>query len=327
MSGLSLVLVCTAACAGLVDRQYDADLTQGVDLIMRQEYDSAGKRFAAMTVRAPRNPAARFLNVSLMAGRFYDKNDTSQLAAFYVEADTVLALTQLPCSPMCRFYHAATLGYLAVFHSNEGRWLQGAVLGYKAAAMYNDLSKDKVASGDVLGMLGSYHYWTSSILKGMFRLPFLGDRRAQGIEELSRSIGASRYLTGALVNSLIWIYYDNKQYAKALSLCESILDRYPRNRVYRKTRLAILYMMGRYNQAETLARDLLKEYEGVEEAPVNYYIIKIKLALIYFSSGKIALGNALVREVDQVQFDEYMRQRLQKHIDIMHKAVREQEKQ
>jgi tetratricopeptide (TPR) repeat protein len=319
-----LLLVCSlqavTAAQELSDPRYDREMARGIDLILRQEYDSASGLFASMVQKDKDYPAGYFMRMTLIAARFYDKNDTSSMNDFYQSIDRILTLSKDRQEPIYDFYQGTALAFLSVFQAKDGRWMAGAIHGKMAADIFKRMIKNGVVSGDVLGMLGSYHYWVSAVMKNFIWLPFIQDRREQGISEMTLALKTSKYLRFGLLNSLLWVYYDNGRFREALALCEQALKNYPDHRIFSLIRMHILYKLKDYEAALTGAQVLLKAYDKYEEVPVNYNSIKIKMALIYYSMGKKKAADAIAEEMTRNSYEDYLNQRLKKDFEILAKS-------
>ncbi len=304
----------------LIDPYFHKEMKYGIDLIMRQEYDSASFVFNQMVLKKKDYPAGYFMQATLIVTRFYDKNDTSSLKGFYPLTARIIELTSDKEDPIFRFYRGATFAYLSVFLSKDGRWMSGAMNGKKAADIFKKMVAENIKSGDALGMLGSYHYWSSAVMKKFIWLPFIQDRREQGIMEMSIGLKKAEYLRFALLNSLLWVYYDNARYSDALLLCQEALKDYPQNRVFRLIEMHILYKEKNYAASLEDVVRLQKAYKNIEEVPVNYTAIKIKKAIIFYSMGRKKEADVITEEVKRSKYGGYLKSRLEKDFAILEKS-------
>lgn len=304
----------------ITDPRFDGELLKGMDWILKCRYDSAEALAGRLAVQAPKEVAGPFLLATLLAARYYDLTDTSNLGRFRTAADKVLELTEGRKDPLRVFYRGATLGYLGVITAKEGRWVAGALYGKKSSDLFKKLTKEGHMSSDVLGTLGSYHYWTSAFIKRFSWLPFIRDRREQGTAEILKSWNRARYLRFALMNSLVWIYYDQGRFTEALSVCDEVLRQYPGHRIFRQARLHVLFKLHRNEEARAVALDLLKEYNHREEAPVNAWAVRMKLGVILYGMGRKADADAIAAQAEQAVKDDYLGMRLERDIAYLRKS-------
>jgi len=308
--------------AELADPRFDREIGKAMDFILRQNYDSALIMARDIQRKDPHGPAAPFLTATTLAARFYDRNDTSSIPEFQTVSDRVLSLTENRSEPIYQLYRGAVLGYQSVIVAKQGRWVSGALLGRKSSDQFRKLINEGVTSADALGMLGCYHYWTSSFSKRFWWLPFIKDRREQGITEILLAWNKARYMQFALKNSLLWIYYDDGQQQHALEVCDEVLKKYRGNRTFRFARICVLFKMQRYDEARLMATALLKEYAQIEEVPVNLLSVKAKLAqILYTQKGQRSEADRLFDEIDrQIGKSEYLKRRLEKELGYLKKA-------
>jgi len=321
----SLLLVCSLSAAlfaagELTDPRYDKEMQQAIDLILKQDYPAAERICNSLILKDRNYPAGYFMKMNLIAARFYDLTDTSSLPEFFRLADTLLLLTGNSEEPIYVFYRGAAYAYLSVIHTKEDRWVSGALNGKKSTDIFKKMLKEGVVSGDVLGMVGTYHYWSSVLMKNFYWLPFIDDRREQGIVELTVARKNAKYLQFAIISSLLWIYYDNNRMAEALELCDQVLAAYPGHRIFMQVKMHILYKQKAYGPALQLAGALANAYAKLEQVPVNYTAMRIKQALIYYSMGKKKEGDALSGEILKVPYSDYMKTRLEKEFQFLDQA-------
>ncbi|MBL8027169.1 MAG: hypothetical protein JNL74_12195 [Fibrobacteres bacterium] len=320
----AIVLIAFALSAGveLADPKFDAELSFGMELTLNQEFDKADSVSAAIIKRAPDNPAGYFLRATVRSAKYYDSNDTSQISVIQTMCSKVAELTEKRNSPEAYLYKGAALAYSSILHAKEDRWLAGALAGKKSSDVFKKVITDKVKSSDASGMLGGYYYWTSVFIHRFSWLPFFADRRQEGISLLKKSIPDSRYLKFALINSLLWIYYDNFQYDKALALCNEVLKKYPDHRIFRQAKMHILFKMNRLKESSEMAHELIKDWSGKEIVPINLLNVRIKLAITYYSMGKRTVAAPMATELIKYKKDPYIRMRLSKEFGYLEDAVR-----
>lgn len=306
--------------AELTDPQFEKELDQGVNAILAQKYDSAETMANRMIKKAPKSPAGYFLKATTLVASYYDKTDTTRLKEFYAITNRIVALTENRREPIMQLYRGAAFAYSSIMLAKEGKWISGARTGKKSSDIFKAMIKKGVESADALGMLGSYHYWTSAFIARFSWLSFIKDRREEGIAEMTIALRKARYLKFALYNSLLWVYYDHGRLESALALCDDALRLYPGHRIFLQARMHVLYKMGKYLEARDLAIRLMQEWKGLEVIPVNYNNVKIKLAIIYYTQKRKDLAEPLARELLPLKNDPYLKTRLEKEFGYLEEA-------
>ena len=316
-------LSCAALAAQLADPLYDREILASIDLALKQEYDSALAVASDLVQKAPEEPAGYFLRMTVMSARYFDENDTNSFKAIFGVADRVSALSEGGAGPMPRFYHAAAEAFRSILLTEEGNAISGALQGRRAAREFGALLSEGVESGDALGIVGAYHYWSSVVLKGLTWIPYIENRRERGIREMRTGTAASRYMKFALSHSLLWCYYNNHRFADALALCDSVLADYPAHSLFLQSRMHILYKMGRFREALDISGPLLKRSLAREKVPVNSTIIRCKMGLIHYSMGNRKAGDEIAAVLLDRPLSGYLRARIKKDIYYLEKARKE----
>ncbi len=319
-----LLLLVTVSFAGeLSDPLYNDEIIVGMDAILSQQFGKAKKVAAKMVMENPRSPAGHFLLATCLSAEYYDTSDTSIVREMHLVANKVLSLTEGDKSPVSLLYRGAVYAYSSVVLAKEDRWFVGARQGKKSADIFKSMVKARVVSSDAHGMLGAYYYWTSAFIHKFAWLPFIQDKRDEGIKLIEKSIDHSKYMKFALINSLLWIYYDHGKYNKALKLCEKVLTDYPGHRIFLQAKMHILYKKGDYNASRDIAIKLIKEWKDKEVIPVNMLNVKIKLAIIYYSMGKKELATPLALEALKYRNNKYVNMRLSKEFGYLADAAKD----
>jgi tetratricopeptide (TPR) repeat protein len=80
--------------------------------------------------------------------------------------------------------------------------------------------------------IGSYKYWKSNQTEFLNWLPFVDDEKELGIKYLQKAVEYSGYSSHLAINSLAWIYIEQKDFSSAIKLADSALKEHPNSRIY-----------------------------------------------------------------------------------------------
>ena len=286
---LLAVSVLTAADAGI-----DNLIEQGIDFAQRQEYNRADSCFDLI----PRNHPGAYLfkSIALQAlmGEEHDYR-AGEPTLSYCRRTIELAdamIKKNPSSAEGYFYRGMGYGTLGTYQARVREWFSSFRSGSKGI---DDLKKCVALDSlyyDAYTGLGVYHYWKSKITRYLSWLPFVSDDRPRGKHELSVATERARFLNHPARYSMIWVYYEEKNYAAALQLCEGFLKQYPENTTFLRSKADVMFRMD--DQAGTIAAyrlllDVLADRptaNKIEEIECHY-----KLALSLERTG--AAGDAL----------------------------------
>jgi hypothetical protein len=135
--------------------------------------------------------------------------------------------------------------------------------------------------------IGVFSYYTSNSLKW---LPFIPDKRQEGVAMLEKALGAKFPYNYAAKNSLCWILIEQQKYKRADSLALSVLYNIPDNTIFIRIRTFIALWTQNYKNAKELAYRLISLSSS--HSPVNWTDVTTG----YYILAKINYENKLYRE-------------------------------
>lgn len=235
MVALVLLLSCAVEAVQL-DSAYVARIRQGIDLTFIDHYGEARALFRQMIQRDPSDHAAFLLLAGVHHAEMIDAEDYSQKREFAELIDTAMvlaeqALEQGRDSAWAELTIGNAHGYFAAFEGKAGSWWQAIKRGMKAKNHWlKALELDPTLYDAYLG-LGNYHYYKSAKTEFINWLPFVKDRKNEGVNELQLAVDSSFFSGTMAQNSLVWIHYDRGEPTKALELAQDLHDRYPASRM------------------------------------------------------------------------------------------------
>jgi tetratricopeptide (TPR) repeat protein len=116
-------------------------------------------------------------------------------------------------------------------------------------------------------------------------LPFTNDTKNIGIDRLIIAIDSSSYNTHLAINSLIWIYIDQKRFSNAIMVAEKALMKFPGSRTF-KWGLARAYEETDAFKAISIYKEILISYpKSLKENYKNIVILKHLIAQQYARNG------------------------------------------
>lgn len=185
------------------------------------------------------------------------------------------------------FYRGSAYGYLAYFLGQKGDWYKALNNGMQSV---DDLERaiecDSTMWDAYLG-LGVYKYWKSTKLKFVLWLPFVSDRREEGIENIKTAIVNdchSRYLA---MHQLIYILIDHKEYDSAIKYGRMAIEAYPQSQFMWWAYAHCYYKKHDNDQAIQAYRILLNIIESDTQAnPMHWMTLHIRFAELYQRMGK-----------------------------------------
>ena len=224
MSRLIFYILLPLQCfaAGPVFLETGPDIRRGIEQIFRSDFDSALVTFKQVCDRYPDHPAGLFYTALTYQSMMmhYETNRWEKLYFNLLDSARTLAGRQLEISgpdPWLLFFMGNTYAYEGMYEAKNGHLISG----FKNAKTGVDLLKKAVELDslfyDAYIGIGNYRYWSGKYYRYIRWLPFIGDERRQGEQEIEAGMNHSRfYWVG--VNSLAWVQYDRNELDEAIRL-------------------------------------------------------------------------------------------------------------
>ncbi len=117
-------------------------------------------------------------------------------------------------------------GYTSYFDGINGNWLSAISTGINSISDFEKILKSNEKFYEAYIAIGTFEYWKSRKLEFMGWLPFSSDTKNIGIDLLIVAIDSSSYNSHLAINSLIWIYIDQKKYDDAIKIARSSIKKF-----------------------------------------------------------------------------------------------------
>ncbi len=138
----------------------------------------------------------------------------------------------------CLFYIGSTLGGISILQAKVGNWPSAVRSGLNSLGYFKRVIRiDPNYFSAYLG-IGFFNYYISQNLKW---LPFFGDRRKEGVEQIRLATKSDFPYSLVAINSLCWILIENNEYHAADSVVSCVLKAHPGNTIFirLKARIAL----------------------------------------------------------------------------------------
>jgi tetratricopeptide (TPR) repeat protein len=182
-------------------------------------------------------------------------------------------------SPWDLLMAGGTLGVSGFYRAHNSKWF-AALRDSSTAfhAMERAFRKDPRVVDSLLG-IGLHDYWRSHFTKSLRFLPFFPDRRKEGIEKMKRVKEQSDF-TGVLAEiSIAFIDLEEKRYQQVLETTSKLLNRYPRNTIFRMLQGETLFQLKKY-------RESVAEFEKILSTDPSITKSYLFMGLAYAKEGK-----------------------------------------
>ncbi len=185
-----------------------------------------------------------------------------------------------------RYFYALAEGYIAYFDAINGNWLSAISTGVNSISEFEKILFLDENFYEAYIAIGTFEYWRSRKTEFMNWMPFVNDTRKVGIDRLRIAIDSSSYNSYLAVNSLIWIYIDNKDYSAAIQTAKKELINFPQCRSF-KWGMARAYEEVDPGKAINLYQEILESYPAmIKTNHINEITLKHLIAQQHIKLGE-----------------------------------------
>jgi hypothetical protein len=207
-------------------------LTNGIDLILKQEYDRADSLFRDVVNRYPRHPMGYLYQAAVMQSYAIDMDVPVERKKF----DSLLERGREASAGLDSLWNEYFLGtadgYEAYERVEHGDWFGGIRKGMSSASKFEEVIEQDSLFYDAYVGIGTYYYWRSRKTAFLQWLPLIKDDRELGITMLVVGAERSEYNRFTAMSALVSIALDDEDYTRAEEWSRCGLRFYPENRVF-----------------------------------------------------------------------------------------------
>ena len=196
-------------------------------LTIHGEFSGAIDSSRSLTASEPDNPVGYLLlALAYYAINSQYRNDNYADSVSWA-LDTTIALAERradrePDPTETYFVLGSAYGCRALYRSIHSGWYGAFKDGVHSSSNLGKAYQRDSSLTDALSGVGAYHYWKSAKSGILGVLPFVKDRRKQGIAEILSSVEAGGFMAVSARKSLLAIYYNEKQYEEVLAVGDSL---------------------------------------------------------------------------------------------------------
>ncbi|MBI4418876.1 MAG: hypothetical protein HY563_08865 [Ignavibacteriales bacterium] len=265
------------------DVAIDSLLRAGIDLTLRQKYDSAQVMFRTLSNRYPAHPAGTVFQAGVLQTIAMDyeelvaENGFDSLITLSKRQADVL-IEQTPDSPWGYFFRGTALGNEALARAQRGDWLGGVVKAVSSATGFEEALHKDSSLVDAYAGLGTYYYWKTRRIEFLTWLPFVSDRKVEGVRLLKLCAEKGIYNRMPAMSSLVTVYLDMAEYERAEEIARTALAEYPDNRIFLWGLATALERSGKHEDAVlAYSRLLAALVNDARPNPYNELVCRLNL--------------------------------------------------
>lgn len=277
-------------------------LKLGIKNILLQNYDKADSIFIELNRTYPNLPLGDIYRVGNFITKSVDyeeklNEDFVEELLDSAEYKIEILLNEDDEDIWNNYYEALFYGYRAYFYTVQGNLLNAFADGIYSLNAFNECLSVDNKFYEAYIAAGTYNYWKSAQSKSFLWLPFVKDKREEGIELLEEAIQHSSYNHHLAAYSLVWIYIDYELPQKAVNLSLQMLEEYPNSRYFRWG-LARAYQDIDKTKAIKVYRELLKSIENISNRNLyNDVVLRHKIAMLEYDLGNYKKALTLCNEI------------------------------
>ncbi len=273
------------------DQQVDSLLKSGIMNIVIQEYTEANKYFKQLASEFPELPLGKIYLAASKIAEAYDYK--KEYDSDYIESNLQEArehaeelLSTDEDNLWFNYYYALAEGYTAYYDAIRNNWLSALSTGMNSIKAFGNCLNIENNFYEAYIAIGTYEYWISRKTEFLDWMPSYEDDTEIGIEKLRTAIQSASYNSHLAVNSLIWIYIDQKDFKTAIEIGQTAVNEFPDSR-YFKWGLARAYEDVNTDSSIQLYYDLLESFKlEKDQNHINEIVLEHIIAQQYFKTGQ-----------------------------------------
>ncbi|MFO7891207.1 MAG: tetratricopeptide repeat protein [bacterium] len=239
----------------------DSLILKGINQTFECNFDSAMYLFQRVKKQYPDHPVGYFYQAATLQSKMMDEESTQMEEQFYAYIDTAIRLGEKRIrenDAWIHFYLGTSYSYKGLFLGKQKKIIP-AFLTAKKGVNYLEktLEIDPTLYDAWLG-LGSYMYWSGFFYRNLKWLPWIRDKRDQGVEKIRLSISKGTFSYWVGLNSLGWIEYNRENFNQAIKLFQKGCKKYPNSRFFLWGVGDCYFKMGEHKKAVEVYERLLQ---------------------------------------------------------------------
>jgi len=209
----------------------------GIELTIREHYESADSVFAAVSRQYPSSPVGPLFRAACLQMKMIDREDGTLWPQLEPLLDETIEKSEKwkkvePDNPEPYFFQGGAYGYWAVYESHWGGWFAAIKTGLKAANRFKKVVELDPTFIDAYLGLGSYQYWKSAKMTFINWLPIIPDDRRTGIKNLQLAAEKGTFVRQTAETALMWTLLDFGLPEKALTIAHKLHGEYPETKAF-----------------------------------------------------------------------------------------------
>ncbi len=277
-------------------QQLPADMhgwaSASIERVFREDYKGAEEEAKKILRAYPEHPAGYFFMAAVAESWMQRYQSNKREAEFYrfcdqavEKAEKILAAEQ--SDDWARFFMGGAEGYKGTFEARYERYITAFRYGWKGVSIFLKMASGGSNNPDINFGIGTYDYWRSALMKMLWWMPGVEDKREIGIEKLKGVIKNGVYTRAAAGCVLIDVYLNEKRYEDALGVANDMCKKYPKALAFMWGRAVALHGLKRYEEAVAAYKAIYAKCEN-DQGTNHYNAVKARvgMARAFFALGR-----------------------------------------
>ena len=262
-----------------------------VDFVFKEDFKNAEEEAKKILRAYPEHPAGYFFLAAVADGWMLRYQSSRREAEFYRYCEQAVEkaekmLAKDPKDDWARFFMGGADGYKGTYEARYERYITAFRFGWKGVSVFLKMASEGSQNPDIQFGIGTYDYWRSALMKLLWWMPGVDDKRAVGIEKLKGVMKNGVYSRTAAGMVLTDVYLNENRHEDALAVANEMAKKYPRAIVFQWGRGAALQGLKRHDEAITAYRAIFARCE--KEQNSNFYnLVQSRMGM---ARNMIALG-------------------------------------
>ncbi len=307
------------------DHVVDSLVEAGIRETINQNYDGAKSTFKLLERNYPGNPLGKIFATSVYITEAFDystpyETDSIEYSISTAKNEAARLVDENDKNVWDWYSLALAEGFFSYFQALKDNWISAFSNGLNSINDFKECLKLDPDFYEAYTAIGTYMYWRSRKTQVFNWHPFFPDGEEDGIKYLKLAVDHASYTRYFALNSLVWIYIDQKKYVEAQKLAESALKKFPDNRQF-KLELARSFEDSDPLKAIEIYSEVLNSYSKIKNLNrCNEIRLEHIIAQQYYKIGKYNEALKLCNEIFSVKnLTSFEKEKLDKRLERVRK--------
>lgn len=330
---LNILYGFTARADSLDQRQLEKSVIAGRDLLMNRKYDEALRTFQRIVTNVPEHPVGYLFQAAVLQARMMDYENYRDERTFYALIEKTITIAEKNIQrnkkdAYAHFWSGFAYGFRGFHDAKLNRWIGGLRDGWRGLTALEKAVEINPTLYDAYLGIGTYNYWRSRMTQKLSWLPFFPDRRKEGMAQLRLVAEKGQYGSVAAKSLLVWVYVEEKQYLKSVTLAKKLLDQYPDSRILLWGLATTFHKKGDMQEAKRLYERMLASYQSdLQNNKYSEILCRWEIANIDFKNRNYKECVSQCRQILAYKLEPDVRKRLKDKLEktrnLLNQAVKQ----